>query len=174
MDLVLTSRRRRAAGGFSLIEVLVAAAILLVIALGTVPLFTRAMIANRSGSDSNRVANFTADRAEEFYQYPFGSEALTIAPGDTQRVYDEYFSKQDDRWQPGTAASAPTGKTPLWSRTTTIRQFNVNDLSMPLDGGALLGEVQIKEIVVSVQAIRASGNPLGPGKRLAVRVYKAE
>ena len=182
MAVVLIAKRgggaRRPAGpagcGFSLIEVLVATAILFIVAARTVPLFTRAMISNQQGSDLNRVANFAGDRAEEFKQYPFGSEPLTVAPSTTKQVYNEYFSQEDDRWLPGTEATAPSGKTPLWSRTTTIRYYNVNDLETPLDNGAPPGSIQIKEIVVAVEGIREAGSPLGPSKKIAVRLYKAE
>ena len=100
--------------------------------------------------------------------------ALTVDPGKTDRVYNEYFLMEDDRWFPGVAPAPGPGATPIWSRTTTIHYLNVNDLEKPLDGGDPPGTIQIKEIVVTVTGIRDTGSVFGPPKRVAVRVYKAE
>ena len=59
------------ARGFTLVEVLIAAAILLVVALGILPLFMRSIVSNMEGSDHTQVANAARARAEEFFQLPF-------------------------------------------------------------------------------------------------------
>ncbi len=48
---------RRGEQGFSLVEVLIAAAIFLVVALGIVPLFAQAIVNNRSGADYTTATN---------------------------------------------------------------------------------------------------------------------
>lgn len=66
-----THFRRRRAGlhrageeGTSLVETLVAAAILLIIAVGIFPIFHRAAANNLSGSDSSKVSHFVRSQAE--------------------------------------------------------------------------------------------------------------
>lgn len=169
-----TLRRRKVlrGAGFTLIEGLVSAAILLAIAIGLMPLFTRAMIDNEAGADYTRVTNAARDRLEEFSQLPFTSEQLRLLAG-TERVYDEYYSNQDKVWRVGTEADAASaGDMALMTRATTIRQFNVNDLVTPLDFSQLPGFVQLKEITVVARSTRV-GSPLGPGKQHTVRLLKS-
>ena len=154
--------------GFTLVEVLISAALLMAIALGLLPLYIRSIISNVEGFDHTQVANASRTRGEQFYQLPFNSEPLTILAG-TDRVYDEYFSEQTRAWLPGTV---PAGDEALFTRNTTIRQFNVNDLSTPLDSAATPAAVHLKEIVVTVQSTRSG--LLGAGKRITVRLYKSQ
>ncbi len=163
----------RPARGFTLIEVLIAAALLLGIALGVVPLFIRGIVSNVEGFDHTQVTNAARDRAEAFYQFPFNSEPLTLLAG-TDRIYDEYYSQRDKVWTPGTEADATADSdVALWTRATTIQQFNVNELDVPLDFTATPGTVHLKEITVAVQSTR-HGGPLGPGKWIVVRIYKSK
>jgi prepilin-type N-terminal cleavage/methylation domain-containing protein len=163
----------RSARGFTLIEVLIAAALLLAIAIGVLPLFTRAIISNVEGFDHTRVANAARSRTEQFAQYPFNSERLTLQAG-TNRIYDEYYSQRDHIWTDGTEADATAdGDVALWTRTTTIQQLNVGDLATPLDFNALPGSVHLKEITVDVRSTR-DGGPLGVGKRITVRLFKSQ
>ena len=154
--------------GFTVVEVLIAAALLLAIALGLLPLYIRGIISNVEGFDHTQVANAARTRGEEFYQLPFNSEPLTLLAG-TERIYDEYFSEQTRAWLPGTV---PVGEAALFTRTTTIRQFNVNDLATPLDNVATPATVHLKEIVVTVQSTRSG--LLGMGKRITIRTYKSQ
>jgi len=166
-------RRSRKSEGFSLIEGVVAAALLLAIAMGTLPLFTRSMINNEGGSDYTQISNAAKARAEELFELPFDSPLLAITAG-TERVFDEYFSQRDKIWKPGVEADATADSDlALLLRTSTIRQFNVNDLNTPLDNSAPPGSVQIREIVVQVLSTR-TGSPLGPGKQTAIRLFKSQ
>ena len=172
---VFSARLRRSprAQGFSLIEGVVAAAVLLAIALGILPLFTRSMINNEGGSDFTQISNAAKGRAEELFELPFNSPLLAITAG-TERIFEEYFSRRDKIWRPGIESDATAdGDRALLRRTSTIRQFNVNDLATPLDNSAPPGSVQIREIIVQVQSTR-TGSPLGPGKETAVRVFKSQ
>lgn len=177
MGLALT-RDRRSQAGFTLIEGLIAALIALIIILGVLPLFALALRSNLSGAESTSVANLAQARAEEYYQYPFNGDELTIPVGSEELFVDEVWTKEDDGWIAGTEASAlADDKTPIWTRRTRVRQFNVNDLLAgegPLDGDAPLEQVQLKEIEVAVASTRQAGNPLGGGKALTVRVYKSQ
>ncbi len=158
----------RSPRGFTLIEVLISAALLLVIAIGILPLFTRSIISNAEGYDHTQVANAARARSEEFFQLPFNSPELTLLAG-TKRVYDEYFSEQTRVWVDGTV---PAGEEALWTRTTTIRQYSVNDLSTPLANTAPAPTVHLKEILVTVQSTRSG--PLGMGKQITVQLFKSQ
>lgn len=184
MDLALIRRPappaavRRAAAGFSLIETIVASLILMVVALGVLPLFSRAMVSNFSGAESTSLSNMASGRAEELYQLPFDHAELTVPAGSTERLVDECWTAEDGHWIAGTAAEAEAeDKQVLWTRQTRIRQFNVNDLltntPTPLDGGTPPGSVHVKEIDIEVASERTDGI-LGPNRSLRVRLFKAQ
>jgi Tfp pilus assembly protein PilV len=182
VELELNPSRRRdgrgAAGGFSLVEALLASVILMIVALGVLPLFSRAMVSNLAGSESTSLSSMAMERAEEFYQYPFNSSRLTIPGGSTEVFFDEVWTEQDGRWIDGTVAAAESAdKTVLWTRRTRVRQFGINDVlggaPTPLDGNASTGSVHVKEIEVLVASARLSSVALGPTKDLRVRLFKA-
>jgi type II secretory pathway pseudopilin PulG len=160
--------RRRREAGFSLIETLIAALLLLIITLGILPLFTNAMRSNEAGKEYTQVTNFARSRAEELFQLPMTATALTLTSG-TSLVTSEYYSKKDKVWKTGTVQ---TGDTALWLRTSTIRQYNIADLTTPLAATAPVESVHVKEIEVAVTGTRTS-NTLGPTKSLTVRLLKS-
>lgn len=157
-------------GGFALVEVLVASVILLVIALGLIPLYTRSMQNNQQGFDYTKVSNFAKSRAEQYLQLPFDDPLLTVAGGTTETAVDDFYSQQKEEWVPGLGS----GDLALFTRTTTVRQFSIGDLTTPLDGNALPEAVHLKEITVSVRGNRAAVSGFGPGKTIAVRVFKSQ
>lgn len=163
-----TPRRCRREAGFSLIEVLVAGAILLVIALGLVPLYSRSIRSNVEGFDYTRVSNSAKSRAEEFLQYDFNGERLTVPGGQSEGEIEDYYSLLEHRW----VDELPDGDTALFTRTTRIRQFSALDIETPLDGNAPPDAVHLKEITVEVTG-SASGAAFGPRKSIVVRVFKA-
>jgi type II secretory pathway pseudopilin PulG len=168
--------------GFSLVESLIAALILLVIALGIFPLFARALRDNTTGADATQASNHGRASLEEYQQLPFNNQALAIAPGDTTLIRDEswaqgtrdVFGDDDEGWWPG----APSGHgLLLWTRTTTVRQFGINDLddgrlTNPLPGGTQPAFVHLKEVEVRLESERPVGSPLGPGRQVVFRVLK--
>lgn len=180
MDLALTcGRARRPGAGFSLVEAILASLILLVVALGVLPLFTRAMASNFAGAEATSLSNMTSGRAEELYQLPFDHPELTVPVGSTERLVDECWTAEDGHWVAGTAAEVEAdSKQVLWTRQTRIRQFNINDLltnaPTPLDGGTPPGSVHVKEIDVEVASARTDGIALGPNRALRVRLFKAQ
>ena len=66
----------------------------------------------------------------------------------------------------------PDDDSAIWTRTTTIRQFSVTDLTAPLADTAPAANVHLKEITVAVESAR--GGPLGVGKRITVRLFKSQ
>jgi len=157
---------RRAAAGFSLIEVVISSLLLLVIALGVLPLFTQAASSNDAGREYMLVCNFAKSRAEQYVAYGFNSPALTLTAG-TQLVVNEYYSAKTRTW----VAAIPAGDMAMWTRTTTVRQFQMTDLTTPLDATADPGIVQVKEITVDVRGAKL-GVIFGSGKQTTVRTLK--
>lgn len=167
---------RRGEQGFSLIEVLIASGILLVVALGVLPIFAQAIVNNRAGADYTQATNFAKSELERLYALPFSSFELQVEGEETERV--QYFSLAQQIWIDG---EAPPADPPLWTRTTTIRQYGLGGLvdldkdgtlDDPLPGGTPDTFVHVKEIEVRVESGR-SGGPLGAGKRITLRVYKS-
>jgi type II secretory pathway pseudopilin PulG len=169
-------RRRRADGrsaGFSIIEVLVAAVILFVVALGIIPLFTRSLSSNLAGADATSASQYGISRIEELYQLDFNNPLLDPA------TTDEYYSIKDKTWKPGT--TPPDDDPALWTRKTEVTQYGVSGLfdddgkfvgaQLPLDTDPEL--IHIKQIVVTVASARNLGNPLGVRRELKLRTLKS-
>ena len=169
MDLSPAVPDRRRQGGFSLVEVLVASVILLVIALGMVPLYTRAIRSNVSGFDYTQVSNFARSRAEEFLQYPWNSPRLTLPAGETELVFTDAYSQQERVWKTPPLAA---GDEELFTRVTRVREVAVTDIDTPLPGGS--PAAHLKEITVTVNGTRLAGAPLGPGQQIVVQVLKSQ
>lgn len=176
--LIRQSPVRRVVGeqGFSLIEVLIAAGILLMVALGVLPIFAQAIVNNRAGADYTQATNIAKSELERLYSLPFRSPELEVEGTATERI--DYFSLGQQKW---IAGPAPTADPALWTRTTTIRQYGVEGiLDLNKDGaldpalpeGTDPGRIHVKEIEILVES--GSGNsPLGGGKRIVLRTYKA-
>lgn len=161
--------RSLGASGFSLIEVMVAAGILFIVAIGLIPLFSRALISNQAGADATRSSQEGISQVERLYQLDFNNAVLN--PGTS----DEYYLKSDGLWHAGTP---PAGVVTPWTRTTTVQQFNLGDLD---DDGVFNGSVpagpdpvfiHIKQIDVRVVAGRDPRNPIGTRRGLTLRTLK--
>ncbi len=121
-------RNRFSSNGFSVIEALIAAAILLLIAVGVLPLFVRSMTNNVSGSESTRVSNYSKSQVEELFQLPFDGAALTVTAGTESVLPAQYWEDPDptidgdERWVTTTTA----GRLVTWERVGTVRQYAVS------------------------------------------------
>ncbi len=161
--------------GLSLVETLIAAAMLLIVAIGVLPLFTRALSHNIAGRESTMVSNMAKSEVEEMVQIPFDSALLVLGAGQTENGVEEYWSETQRRW----LTTLPSTDKTTWVRSTIVRQYSINDLeddavfNTPLDGAALPGFVHLKEIEVQVWNARGNG-PLGGGKRLTLKMLKAK
>lgn len=157
------------AAGFNLIEVLVATAILFIVAIGIIPLFSRALIANKAGADATTVSHFGLSRIEELNQPPFDSP--TMAPA----VVDEYYSRADETWKLGLP---PSDDPATWTRTTEITQYAYADfkddmvLDDPLPAGTPSTDVHIKLVEVDVRMERLEGNPISRRRDLDLRTVR--
>lgn len=186
---------RRSEAGLSIIEALVAAALLLIIAIGILPLFTRALVNNNAGNEYTKVSNFGKSRVEEAYQLPFNAAGLmTVPTGADEGVTVEHYRSDLDEWHAGAVPSSPLpGPTPdnpfgaqvPWRRTTTVRQYSstaINDddsdaldlqKADALTGGTDPVFIHLKEVEVTVESTR-TGGPLGVGKDVLLRTFKAK
>jgi Tfp pilus assembly protein PilV len=174
-DVTLTTARPRASdqSGFSIVEVMIAALILLVVAIGILPMFMQSTLSNAQGQDSTSAANYARSRLEEFKQLPFTDTRFDILSG-TERQFDEIYLFNARKWIDGT--TPPGGDYPMWTRTTVVRQYQANNLDTPLPAATDPSFVQLKEVEVTVQSQRnRSGSTftLGAGKKTSVRYYKA-
>jgi len=179
--------------GFTVIEGLVATAILLIVAIGILPLFANSIANNSRGSDSTTASNFSKTVVENLAQVPFNGVDVTIAGGSTQKLVSEW-------WKPGAGpindmtqgwqATPPTGTTfTTWTRSTSVQQYGVADvlntgsLVTPLDGGTQPNFVQLKLITVTVQSSKINtvntlggghqGALLGGGENIVLQMIKA-
>ncbi|HSG41199.1 MAG TPA: prepilin-type N-terminal cleavage/methylation domain-containing protein [Thermoanaerobaculia bacterium] len=159
--------------GFSVVEVLIAAAIFLIIAVGVLPLFVQSMRNNASGRDATEISHVGKSRVEELLQVPYN--ALEIPAGTTESVVEDYWSRSTEAWVTGTPTASDADA--LWLRTTRVRQFGLNDLTadgiadIPLDGGTPAGQVHFKEIVVEIRS--GNENIFSSGKSLTLRMLRA-
>jgi prepilin-type N-terminal cleavage/methylation domain-containing protein len=171
----LGRRALRVARGFSLIEVLVAAALMLMVALGVLPLFTRSMSNNLQGNDYMQVTNIAKSELERLYELPFSSPDLAVEG--TERVRVQHLKSGSDVWEDGAGPASPP---PQWRRTSTVRQFSLAGLvdgnddgyfDSPLPAGTADTFIHVKEISILAEGGR-TGGPLGVGKRVLLRTLK--
>jgi Tfp pilus assembly protein PilV len=166
--------------GFTIIEGLVATAILLVVAIGVIPLFASAILNNSKGSDSTTASNFSKTNVENLLALPFTGPNMTITAGNKLEV--------DDWWKPGngkindptqgwTLTAPSTTTIATWNRVTTIQQYQTEDiltdgaLTTPLDT-SVSSQAGLKMVTVSL-ASRKPGGILGNGERITVQMIRA-
>lgn len=170
------AERNRSSRGFSVVEVMIASAIFLLVAIGVLPLFTQSIKNNLSGREATEVSNYSRSKIEELIQMPFDGPDMTVPSTGNVGETVEYWSDVEKKWKPGDDPD-PAEK-PLWLRTIRIRQYAISDLKdnnildNPLSGTSASGQVHLKEIEVEVQSIRED-SPLGRGKILSVRMLRA-
>lgn len=172
-------RTRRSSGGFTLIETLVSAAILLIIAVGILPLFIRSIANNTLGGELSQKSNHAKTIMEELVQVPFDSPQIAVVAG-SDRTTTDYFtlgtlgaavgSDASHGWAPaGFAGATDTSRgSVVWERRTRIRNFRIADFESaseidptagtlssytpptPLPAGVNPTEIQLVEIQVDL------------------------
>lgn len=159
-------RPRSPEAGFSLLETLIAAALLVFILVGILPLFERSRLNLIQGNDSTNISNATVDIDERLLALPFKNPETDIpAGGGTQLVTTDFWLsgrlggpngqyEYGDRWV--TDMTAYPNDRALYTRTATIEQFQLTDLTddgvlnTPLDAAAPDGEVQLKRFTTDI------------------------
>jgi len=166
------SRRRQL--GFSMIETLIAAALIGIIAIGIIPLFTRAMVDNMAGADYTRVTNYAKSKEEDFHRLPFSQPTIQVPVGQDKLLTTEFMDPATLQWVP----TQPPNPLAVWTRTTTYTQYNVfnTDTSKlfdnPLVGGTFgPNAIHVIQAQVQVKSVSTLG-PLGGRRTTLVRYLK--
>jgi type II secretory pathway pseudopilin PulG len=180
-------RTGRHDAGFSIIEALVAAAILLIIALGLLPVFSRAINDNVTGNDATQATNSGRTQLEELLQLPFNNQRMAVVAGKTETETKDYYTRAkadptthtyeigDDT--EGWTTTTTTDRGPvLWNRTTTVQQFGITDLNdgkldTALDGSTQANFVHLKQIQVQID--NPKKDLFGNGQGITLTVIKA-
>jgi len=179
-------RRLHRQSGFSLVELLIAMAILAFIAIGVVPMLMSSLASNNRGWESTQAANFAKSYLDPMLQFDYEADSLVVADGSSELLGTWSYSAgqiavvgdADERWHEG----APTDQGQLtWTRNTRVRYLTTDDLpawpggdaeQTPLDGSVDLSQVKYKEIQVQLTTVR-QGGILGGGQRVTFQVFKS-
>jgi prepilin-type N-terminal cleavage/methylation domain-containing protein len=167
--------------GFTLIEMLIAMALMAILMVGVLPMFAKSMSNNVEGNQLTEVTNRARLRLEELMAMPITAEELEVPAGEIELVVTEMWSEQSQRWIEEDLF--PADEEVVFTRSTRVRQFNmsaINNLDPEFDeiealpGGAPTNQVHIKEILVRVN----SGRPtllsmLGRNKAITLRALKS-
>jgi len=171
---------RHGEAGFSLVEGLIAAVILLFVILGVLPLMSQSMQNNLFGNDAMMQTNASVDGSERLLSVPFNSEPMTVPSGSTSLVSEDVFTFDSNRWiDLATFTADSGGDRAQFSRTSTVEQFSATDLDAddtldtPLDGDTDLGFIHMKRITMTIQNERLSvlGTSSGSYQIVAVQTY---
>ena len=165
--------------GFSLLEGLIATALLLFVVLGVLPLFSQSMLNNVAGREATTTTNLGTDSLERAMQMDLFDQDLTFATGNALHQF-ELLTRGDAEGETReilrtevTEATRPTADeyqteftgagwaTPPesgdWGRITTVRYFglaalgdNVLTTDEQLPGGSGGVKIHLKEIEVTV------------------------
>ena len=175
----LSRRGRPSETGFSMIEALIAAAIMLIIALGLIPLFSRAISDNVSGNDASQATNNSRTQVEEILQLPFANQRLVVPAGSKLLETKDYWTRgnvqQEGNSNEGWWANPSGHGVVLWNRTTHVRQYSISDLAdgkldTPLDGSTQPTFVQLKQVEVVID--NPKKNLFGNGQGITLTVLK--
>lgn len=200
VDRTRTPAAPPASAGFSLIEGLVAAALLLLVAIGVLPMFAQAIRSNATGQTTTMATNAVRSSFEDYLARGFNDPGLTVPNAANQRLRTEYWVNATDSsrrpfWIAGTGSAgdqAPAGWLATWRRTATVRQFQVASFEVtsdplalipmtadtPLAGGVDPSFVQFKEVEVelnnlSVDLETGTASPVAGSWGQRVRILKA-
>ncbi len=165
--------------GFSVVEVLVASAILLIVTVGLLPMFVRSINNNVQGQRLTELVHRSNSSLERIIQDDYNDQRFDVQPGDTFGTPPgpgtetiDLYSSEDQIWYP--EADFPTDQVPEFRRAVRVRHLMIvqSDLDpdavvlQPTDGGA-----DVKEVQVAVT--NADDTVFGPSRQLTLRFLKA-
>lgn len=179
MGVELSGRRRSrasgscAAAGFSVVEGLIAAAILLLIAVGILPLFLRSMVNNSAGNDATQSTNYVRGELERLIGLRFSDPAFVGPPTlgsaivSTRYLLENDSSvKGDETWE-ATQPVRDSERTELWGSTTSVRRFELSSLddgllrsSEAMTGTPLPEQVHFVDMEVEIHRSFTAGSAL--------------
>lgn len=144
--------------GVTLVELLVAVAIMATVILSVIGLFSQSMSLNATGRDYTTVNSLARDRLEELMGLPFSDPLLEVPPGSTEASFPDDLSDM------------------YLERTYRVREMRLQktdeaapadtQLSTPVTGG----NGNLKEITVIVRSTR----PLLGRREISVTTLKAD
>jgi len=144
-------RRPQKERGFSVVEVLIAAAILLFILLGLLPIFTQAAMSNSSGNQYTQLTNAAKSELERLIDLPIDNAEVVVPNGVNERVTTTYYSGTAKTWVDLTTLGS---EEPVWNRRVTIRQCDltgfVNGRCATLQPGGVIPPAQLRQIDIDV------------------------
>jgi len=165
--------------GFTVIEGLIATAILLVVAIGIIPLFASSILNNTRGSDSTQASNFSKTSVETFASLPVNLAPLTLGTGQTELDAPQWWKPGNGQlndpsqgWQSGTTTSVK-----YWTRNSAVQQYKASDIattgsaSTPWVGGTPC-QGMVKMVTVNVQSSK-QGGILGIGEQISLQLLKS-
>jgi Tfp pilus assembly major pilin PilA len=148
--------KARSEAGFSMVEALIAAAILLIIAIGMIPLFTRSMVNNALGSDYTQATTFGKTSLEKLCKGTLSSGDLVLTAG-TSLLRSDFVEKSATKGTPVSELdwkyTVTNSNALVWTRTMRVRQFNFHAVedgvltdAEALPAGTDSSQWQVKEI----------------------------
>ncbi len=201
-DFTMSPRAHRAVAGFSLVEVLLASALLLVVVVSIMPLFSRALQSNAIGGQASAMATFSMEDLEEGNQatvdhaeWKLGGSGGTMVD-DALVFAKEYWSGAaedqlgDGGWQPDNSS----GDLFLWERSAKVRKHSYADVlpgNLEVSGSGLtqVGHPELYDVPfpnetgakgknLHILEIRVTiqpytGLPLSQGQQMTVGHYRA-
>ena len=188
----------RGQAGFSLIEGIIAAGLLLVVAVAVLPIFVRALDSNLSGGRRSQLSTFASGELEELNQQSVDQAAWSVAgaPGGVlergSRFWDSGPNLEpdllgDEAWVD--VLPADPDRLVLYQRSSsTVRKYNLADIQIVVGAGGGLASsgvdpmlfdspladddgAHLTEIRVSIRENREA-LPAASGKRITVRQFR--
>lgn len=159
--------------GFSVIEATIASALLLIVALGLLPMFTVAIGNNQQGRDSMEITNLARSEIERLTQLGFADTELTVPDGQTVLTTESYYVSDTAGW---VLAADYDDEGYVYHRIVNVRQFDSDALTDGLlhPDEAIQGDdaanVHFKEILVQMESAGGIG---APPKQVALRAIRA-
>lgn len=180
-----TSHSPSQAAGFSLIEVLIAAAVLLIITLGVLPMFVNAISNNVEGADLTQLVHQGTGQVEALIQAGL-DDALLDTSGGTN-VTTQLWGPESRRWVEESAF--PPDENATMRRVIRVSSFQMpkptpgqrnyqnsdgswmefDDIATEVSGAV---PSQVRRIEVVVDFLESSRNILAPRRQLTLRFFK--
>lgn len=171
-------RTTTAEAGFSVVEGLVAALILLIVVLGVLPLISQSMLYNLQGLDATTEANAVDDGLDTLMPLDVNSPEILLPAGATSLVSSDLFNRHTNTWgvpvvatDANPAVTVADAGTVEFIRTVTLERFDVSDLQTdgdytfdtPLEGGAALDNktARFRRLRVHIDNERRGGDSVG-------------
>lgn len=165
--------------GFSVVEVLIAAAVLLIVSIGLLPMFVRSINNNVQGQRMTHLVHRSNSALERVIQTGYLDARFDVTPGDTfgsppgpgTETIDLYSSK-DQIWYP--EADFPSDQEPAFRRAVRVRHLVIvqpDQDEQEVDLVVTDSAPDLKEVEIAVTNIE--GNVFGPARQLTLRFLKA-